>query len=179
MAAQLNNPTHIEKLGNGRVVMILRHSMDDGCWLTTHEDITERWRNKTRVSFLAHHDALTGLANRPALVEKIEDACARCRRWNEEFNVLMIDLDRFKQVNDTFGHPVGDELLRQVADRIKGALRETDVLARLGGDEFAIVQVNDVTKGDSAQTLAARIIELVDEPFAVDGKVVTSAPASV
>ena len=173
MAAQLNNPTHIEKLGNGRVVMILRHSMDDGCWLTTHEDITERWRNETRVSFLAHHDALTGLANRPALVEKIEDACARCRRWNEEFNVLMIDLDRFKQVNDTFGHPVGDELLRQVADRIKGALRETDVLARLGGDEFAIVQVNDVTKGDSAQTLAARIIELVDEPFAVDGKVVS------
>jgi diguanylate cyclase (GGDEF)-like protein len=173
IAAQLNNPSHIEKLGSGRIVMILRHSMADGCWLTTHEDITERWRNEARVSFLAHHDALTGLANRPALVEKIEDACARCRRWDEQFNVLMIDLDRFKQVNDTFGHPAGDELLRQVADRLKGTLRETDVLARLGGDEFAIVQVNDDTQGDGAETLAARIIDVVSEPFSVDGKVVS------
>ena len=96
IAAQLNNPTHIEKLGNGRVILILRHAMAEGCWLTMHEDITERWRNETRVSFLAHHDALTGLANRPALVEKIEDACARHRRWKEEFNVLMVDLDRFQ-----------------------------------------------------------------------------------
>ena len=173
IAAQLSNPTHIEKLGNGRVVLILRHAMADGCWLTMHEDITERWRNETRVSFLAHHDALTGLANRPALVEKIEDACARYRRWKEEFNVLMIDLDRFKQVNDTFGHPAGDELLRQVAERLKGTLRETDVLARLGGDEFAIVQVNDFSHGDAAETLAARIIGLVAEPFCVDGKVVS------
>ena len=172
IAAQLNNPSHIEKLGSGRIIMILRHSMTDGCWLTTHEDITERWRNEARVSFLAHHDALTGLANRPALVEKIEDACARYRRWDEQFNVLMIDLDRFKHVNDTFGHPAGDELLRQVADRLKSTLRETDVLARLGGDEFAIVQVNDATTGDGAETLAARIIDLVSEPFSVDGKVV-------
>lgn len=173
IAAQLNNPTHIEKLGNGRVIQILRHAMAEGCWLTMHEDITERWRNETRVSFLAHHDALTGLANRPALVEKIEDACARYRRWQEEFNVLMIDLDRFKQVNDTFGHPAGDELLRQVAERLKGTLRETDVLARLGGDEFAIIQVNEVTHGDAAETLAARIIDLLAESFSVDGKVVS------
>ena len=173
IAAQLNNPTDIEKLGSGRIVMILRHPMSDGCWLTTHEDITERWRNEARVSFLAHHDALTGLANRPALVEKIEDACARWRQWNEQFNVLMIDLDRFKHVNDTLGHPAGDELLRQVADRLKGALRETDVLARLGGDEFAIVQVNDFTEGGGGETLAARIIDLVSEPFSVDGKVVS------
>ena len=172
IAAQLNNPTHIEKLGNGRVIQILRHAMADGCWLTMHEDITERWRNETRVSFLAHHDALTGLANRPALAEKIEDACARFRRWKEEFNVLMIDLDQFKQVNDTFGHPAGDELLRQVAERLKGTLRETDVLARLGGDEFAIVQLNDLTHGEAAETLAARIIGLVSEPYSVDGKVV-------
>ena len=85
----------------------------------------------------------------------------------------MIDLDRFKQVNDTFGHPTGDELLRQVAERLKGTLRETDVLARLGGDEFAIVQVNDLSHGDAAETLASRIIGLVAEPFSVDGKVVS------
>lgn len=173
MAAQLNSPTDIEKLGNGRVVLILRHPMADGCWLTTHEDITERWRNETRVAFLAHHDALTGLANRPALVEKIEDACARYRRWGEEFNVLMVDLDRFKQVNDTFGHPAGDDLLKQVAERLKGALQETDVLARLGGDEFAIVQVNDVKQNDAAEALATEIITLIAEPFTVNGNVVS------
>jgi len=172
IAAQVNNPTDIEQLGNGRVVHILRHPMADGCWLTTHEDITERWRNETRVAFMAHHDALTGLANRAALVEKIADACARHRRWGEKFNVLMVDLDRFKQVNDTFGHPAGDQLLKQVAERLKSTLRETDVLARLGGDEFAIVQVNDANQGDAADTLATRIISLIAEPFCVDGNVV-------
>jgi diguanylate cyclase (GGDEF)-like protein len=173
IAAQLNNPTGIEKLGNGRVILVLRHPMADGAWLTTHEDITERWRNESRISFMAHHDALTGLANRAALVEKIEDACARCRRWDEGFNVLMVDLDRFKQVNDTFGHPAGDELLKHVAVRLKTALQETDVLARLGGDEFAIVQVNDANHGDAAEALATEIIRLIAEPFSVDGNVIS------
>ena len=173
IAAQLNNPTDIEKLGNGRVVLVLRHPMADGCWLTTHEDITERWRNETRVAFLAHHDALTSLANRAALVEKIEDACARYRRWGEEFNVLMVDLDRFKQVNDTFGHPAGDELLKQVSERLKATLQETDVLARLGGDEFAIVQVNDANQCDAAQALATQIITLIGEPFTIEGHAIS------
>ena len=86
-----------------------------------------------------------------ALIEKIEDACARNRRWGEEFNILMMDLDRFKQVNDTFGHPAGDDLLKQVADRLSATLRETDILARLGGDEFAIVQVNDTEQSEAAE----------------------------
>ncbi len=169
IAAQFRNSTDIEKLGNGRVIMLLRHAMADGCWLTTHEDITERWRTETRVAYLAHHDALTGLANRPSLVDKIEDACSRYRWRGEEFNVLMVDLDRFKQVNDTFGHPSGDELLKQVADRLKGALRETDVLARLGGDEFAIIQFDDSKQTEAAEVLAAEIIALVAEPFAIGG----------
>ncbi len=169
VAGQFRNSTDIEKLGNGRVVMILRHAMADGCWLTTHEDITERWRTETRVAYLAHHDALTGLANRASLVEKIEDACSRYRWRGEEFNVLMVDLDRFKQVNDTYGHPSGDELLKQVAERLKGALKETDVLARLGGDEFAIIQSDDSQEPDAAGALAARIIALLAEPFSVDG----------
>ncbi len=168
-AAQFRNSTDIEKLGNGRVVMILRHAMTDGCWLTTHEDITERWRTETRVAYLAHHDALTGLANRPSLVEKIEDACSRYRRRGEEFNVLMVDLDRFKQVNDTFGHPSGDELLKQVAERLKDALPESDVLARLGGDEFAIIQHDDSKQTDAAETLAAKLIALIAEPFSIGG----------
>jgi diguanylate cyclase (GGDEF)-like protein len=167
IAAQFHSSTDMEKLGNGRVIMILRHAMPDGCWLTTHEDITERWRTETRVAYLAHHDALTGLANRASLVEKIEDACSRYRWRGEEFNVLMVDLDRFKQVNDTFGHPSGDDLLKQVAERIKGALSEADVLARLGGDEFAIIQFDNSQQTDAAEALAARIIALVAEPFSI------------
>ncbi|MGA7432241.1 MAG: EAL domain-containing protein [Xanthobacteraceae bacterium] len=169
IAAQFRNSTDVEKLGNGRVVMILRHAMADGCWLTTHEDITERWRTETRVAYLAHHDALTGLANRPSLVEKIEDACSRYRWRGEEFNVLMIDLDRFKQVNDTFGHPSGDELLKQVAERLKDALQEADVLARLGGDEFAIIQFDDSKQTEAAEALSAKIIALIAEPFSIGG----------
>jgi diguanylate cyclase (GGDEF)-like protein/PAS domain S-box-containing protein len=173
LAAQLNSSSDIEKLGNGRVVLVSRQPMADGCWVITHEDITERWRNETRISFMAHHDALTGLANRAALVEKIEDACARYRRWGQVFAVLMMDLDRFKQVNDTYGHPAGDELLKQVADRIKGTLQETDVLARLGGDEFAIVQLNGGDQSDAAASLATAIIRAIGEPFSVDGNVVS------
>ena len=134
--------------------------------------ILDRWRNETRVAFLAHHDALTGLYNRAALIEKIEDACARNRRWGEEFNVLMMDLDRFKQVNDTFGHPAGDDLLRQVADRLSTTLRETDILARLGGDEFAIVQINDANQSEAAENSATRIIAVIGEPFSIKGNAV-------
>ena len=77
---------------------------------------------------MAHHDALTGLANRAALMERVEDACDRCRRSQEQFSVLMLDLDWFKQVNDTFGHAAGDELLRQVAARLKAALQKNDIV---------------------------------------------------
>ena len=139
----LNDPIEMQELSSGRVVTILRHKLADGSWLTTHEDITERRRNEMRVSFMAHHDPLTGLLNRAALIEKITDGCARLRRWNENLAVLMLDLDRFKQVNDTFGHHAGDLLLKQVAERLKGSLRETDVLARIGGDEFALVLAGD------------------------------------
>src|SRR5262249_38732895 len=141
----------------------------DGGSVTTHEDITERRRNETRVAYMAHHDALTGLANRAALIEKITEACARYRRRAEAFNILMLDLDRFKQVNDTFGHPAGDALLQEVANRLKSTLRETDVLARLGGDEFAIIQPVEGNLRDAAESLANRIIDLIGEPFSIEG----------
>jgi diguanylate cyclase (GGDEF)-like protein/PAS domain S-box-containing protein len=165
--SHLDDPIEIQELGNGRVVTILRHKMANGSWLTTHEDITERRRNEMRVTFMAHHDPLTGLLNRAALLERIVDLCARLRRWNEGLSVLMLDLDRFKQVNDTFGHHAGDLLLKQVAERLRASLRETDVLARLGGDEFAIVLANDPDPGEAAQSLAARIIAVLTEPFTI------------
>jgi diguanylate cyclase (GGDEF)-like protein len=165
----LHDPTEIQELGNGRVILILRHRLSDGSWLTTHEDITERRRNETRVAFLAHHDALTGLANRAALVEKMTDACARLRRFGEPFSVFILDLDKFKQVNDTYGHHAGDDLLQQVAVRLKSSLRETDVFARLGGDEFAIIQPGEADPLPAADALANRIIGLLAEPFAIEG----------
>jgi diguanylate cyclase (GGDEF)-like protein len=164
--------SHVMKTADGRDIAIVNRPMPDGGWLTTHEDITERRQSEARIAHMAHHDALTGLANRAALMERIEDACDRCRRSEAEFSVLMLDLDWFKQVNDTFGHPAGDELLRQVGARLKAALQKNDLLARLGGDEFAILQANDAHDGDTAETLASSIIERLSEPFSVNGNVV-------
>jgi diguanylate cyclase (GGDEF)-like protein/PAS domain S-box-containing protein len=133
------------------------------------EDVTERKKAEQRVAFLAHHDALTGLANRAALTQKIDEAAARQRRRGEPFSVLLLDLDRFKQVNDTLGHPAGDILLTKVAARLKSLLRETDVLARLGGDEFAIVQAGETDQREAAKGLADRIIEVLGKPFDIEG----------
>jgi diguanylate cyclase (GGDEF)-like protein/PAS domain S-box-containing protein len=133
------------------------------------EDVTERKKAEQRVAFLAHHDALTGLANRAALTQKIDEAAARQRRRGEPFSVLLLDLDRFKQVNDTLGHPAGDILLTKVAARLKTLLRETDVLARLGGDEFAIVQAGETDQREAAKGLADRVIGVLGKPFDIEG----------
>ena len=150
----------IQELADGRVVAIARHMMPNGGWLTTHEDITERARNEKRIAFLAQHDLLTGLANRALFSEKLEDAAKRLRRHGTTFTVLMLDLDKFKNVNDTLGHPAGDQLLVEVAQRLRSSLRDTDVLARLGGDEFAIIQENEKNQSEGAIALALRIIGL-------------------
>jgi len=142
---------------------------DAKCLIAVIEDVTERKKAEQRIAFLAHHDALTGLANRVALVQKIDEAAARQRRRNEPFTVLLLDLDRFKQVNDTLGHPAGDTLLIEVATRLNLLLRETDVLARLGGDEFAIIQSGETEQRDAARGLAERIIGALAKPFAIDG----------
>jgi diguanylate cyclase (GGDEF)-like protein len=122
---------------------------------------------------MAHHDLLTGLANRTLFMEKIEEAGARLRRHGEAFTVVMLDLDRFKNVNDSLGHPAGDALLKEMAQRLKSSLRETDVLARLGGDEFAILQSGGAAQRDDAITLSVRIIDLVAQPFDLDGRKVS------
>ena len=139
------------------------------------DDITERKRSEQRIAFMAHHDVLTGLANRLSILEKIEEAIARHRRRGDSFAVLLLDLDRFKHVNDTLGHAVGDALLRETAVRLKASLRETDVLARLGGDEFAIVQDRDNNQRESATALANRIIDIVSKPFDIEGNEVNIA----
>ena len=132
------------------------------------DDVTERRKAEQRISFMAHHDALTGLANRVAVMQKIEEAAARHRRSGDPFSVLLMDLDRFKNVNDTLGHSAGDALLREIAARLKTLLRETDVLARLGGDEFAIILVSETEQCGAASTLAKRIIEVIAKPVHLD-----------
>jgi diguanylate cyclase (GGDEF)-like protein/PAS domain S-box-containing protein len=138
-------------------------------FITVIEDVTERKKSEQRIAFMAHHDALTGLANRAAVAQRIEEAAARQRRWGDPFTVLLLDLDRFKHVNDTLGHSAGDDLLREAATRLKTLLRETDVLARLGGDEFAIIQSGEANQRDAAGAFADRIIEIIGRPFNLDG----------
>lgn len=136
------------------------------------EDVTDRKKSEQQIYFMAKHDALTGLANRTAIVQEMEDAVARQRRRGDPFSVLLLDLDRFKQVNDTLGHPAGDALLREVAARLKAFMRETDVLARLGGDEFAIIQAGGADQRGAAHALAGRIVEVLTSPFNIDGNTV-------
>jgi diguanylate cyclase (GGDEF)-like protein len=117
----------------------------------------------------ALHDALTGLANRALLEDRLGQALHRHRRSGEQVALLMLDLDHFKQVNDTLGHPAGDELVRQVGSRLRGLLRDTDTVARIGGDEFAIVQAHPKGEAD-VRRLCERIIETIREPFQLGGR---------
>ncbi|MGI9381811.1 MAG: putative bifunctional diguanylate cyclase/phosphodiesterase [Methyloligellaceae bacterium] len=155
--------TKIQELTDGRVISISHRPMPDGGWVATHDDITDLQRIEEQITHMAHHDALTDLPNRTLLGHRIEEALARARR-GEKFAVLCLDLDQFKSVNDTLGHPIGDELLKAVAERLARCTRETDTIARLGGDEFAIVQASAAQPRD-ATALADRISEAIKEPF--------------
>ncbi len=163
----------IVELVSGRAILITHQSMAHGGWIATHEDITVRREADRNIRFLAHHDVLTGLANRAFFIERLDDAMARLQRHGQSFTVFLLDLDKFKNVNDTLGHPAGDELLRQTAQRLKSALREIDVLARLGGDEFAIIQSGEEKPHKGAARLATRILEIFAEPYSIDGNVLS------
>ncbi|MGA2943350.1 MAG: EAL domain-containing protein [Xanthobacteraceae bacterium] len=125
-------------------------------------------RHAFRISKLARIDALTSLANRRAFIERLGAAFAACRRGANPFAILYFDLDHFKDVNDTLGHPIGDELLRQVASRVTAATRENDIVARFGGDEFAILQ-SDADDIAAAGALAAKIGQILAEPYFIEG----------
>jgi diguanylate cyclase (GGDEF)-like protein len=130
-------------------------------------EMTERARSEATVRHLAHHDALTGLGNRVLFSEQLNEAITRARRSGENLAVLFLDLDGFKHVNDTLGHPAGDKLLKCVADRLQRTVRDTDKVARLGGDEFAVLQLAaDLPSGAAA--LASRLIDAVKEPYQLD-----------
>ena len=134
-------------------------------------DITATKRAEEQVQRLAHHDALTGLPNRVLFRDRFGQALALAGRGGGRLAVLLLDLDDFKGVNDTLGHPTGDALLRGIAGRLGGLVRGGDTLARLGGDEFALVQVGARQPADAA-ALAARLLAALEAPFALDGRAV-------
>lgn len=132
-------------------------------------DLTERKRVEQRVRHLAHHDALTNLPNRALLLDRLQQALSEARRDRARIAVLMLDLDHFKAINDTLGHPVGDRVLCAVADRLRTTVRESDTLARFGGDEFTLVQTRLHQPGGAA-VLAAKILASLARPFVIDGQ---------
>jgi diguanylate cyclase (GGDEF)-like protein/PAS domain S-box-containing protein len=129
-------------------------------------DVTERKAAEDKISQLARTDGLTGLANRTTFVERLNQAFVAARRGEMGFAVLYLDLDHFKDINDTLGHPVGDQLLKAAGDRLRGAVRETDVVARLGGDEFAVLQFG-VSDPATAGALAAKIHAALGAPYQI------------
>ncbi|MBC7802020.1 MAG: EAL domain-containing protein [Gemmatimonadaceae bacterium] len=153
---------------NGRVIEIRSRPLNGGGLVRTYTDVTERKAADARIRFIAHHDGLTMLANRVVLQDHLDQAVAACAASGHGLALLYIDLDRFKPINDTHGHAVGDQLLIEVASRMRGMVREEDLVARMGGDEFAIVQTA-VGQPGSAASLAQRLIERMAEPFLFNG----------
>lgn len=164
----------VRKSGERVVLRTKKLAIHDGCGrpqylLGVSEDITARKQAEARIAHLAHYDALTDLPNRILFRKDLQDALARSRRGGDgQVAVLCIDLDHFKTVNDTLGHPTGDALLKVVAERLRGCVREGDCVARLGGDEFAVVQ-SGANLPTGAGELAARIADAMAEPFLVLG----------
>ena len=163
---------NIVNLPDGRAVSVVNKPVAGGGWLATHEDVTERQRSEERIAHMARHDALTDLPNRVLLRERLEQELKRVKR-GECLAMLCLDLDHFKSVNDTLGHPIGDTLLKLVADRLRGCTREPDTIARLGGDEFAIIMTQLQQPSDAA-ALAKRIRDSVMRPYQIDGHQIIS-----
>ena len=160
--------TKIMEASNGRILRVADRPMAGGGWVATFEDITEWRRAEAQVSHMARHDPLTDLPNRTLFREQLELALRRVRK-DQGVAVLCLDLDHFKDINDTLGHPIGDDLLKAVTKRLGQAIRETDTLARLGGDEFAIVQVEADDQPAQSAALASRLVDLISAPYDING----------
>jgi diguanylate cyclase (GGDEF)-like protein/PAS domain S-box-containing protein len=152
----------------GRSLRVVEQPMQQGGWVSTLEDITKWLEAQAQISHMARHDALTGLPNRTLFREQLESALCGVTR-NERAAVLCLDLDNFKDVNDSLGHPIGDELLNEVARRLSECVRDSDTVSRLGGDEFAIVQTGGALQPSDVSALASRIVDVVGAPCEIQG----------
>ena len=166
MLAQGKTVSRTTELTDGRVIAVSNRPMEDGGWVATHEDVTEAKQTEQRILHMAHHDTLTGLPNRTAFNEYFAATLERSATSGEQFAILSVDLDRFKEANDVYGHSVGDALLRQVARRLQEAARGT-FLARVGGDEFAVV-VSAGPQPAAAATLAERLLAAFADEFEIE-----------
>jgi diguanylate cyclase (GGDEF)-like protein len=164
---QRHNVTLHQELNNGRVVLIMHQPLGSGGSVETFEDITERHQAQARITHMARHDPLTDLPNRLLLRERLEEGLLGLGR-GAQCAILCLDLDRFKAVNDTLGHPTGDALLQTVAGRLRDCARVTDTIARLGGDEFAILLDEPLSRAEIGD-LAARVVERIARPYQING----------
>ena len=151
-----------------RSIRVVHQPMTNGGWVATFEDITEWEKAQQQIFHMARHDALTNLPNRTLFRERLERALRQARR-GDQLSVLCLDLDHFKNINDSLGHPVGDALLKEVARRLGECLSEDDTVARLGGDEFAIVQFCRGCDPTISSALASRLVESVSAPYDIAG----------
>jgi diguanylate cyclase (GGDEF)-like protein/PAS domain S-box-containing protein len=165
-------PVLHRKLADGRVIAVRHQPMASGGWVGTYEDITERHQAEEHIAHIARHDALTELPNRLLFHEKMAAGLVRVNSSGESMAVMCLDLDNFKAVNDSLGHPIGDKLLQKVARRLCGHLGAADTIARLGGDEFAIL--HPMSTLSDVEGLARRLIGAGSEPVDVEGQEITT-----
>lgn len=134
-----------------------------------YRTVRELRAQQAELQHLAHHDPLTGLANRTLLRQRLEQALALAERHQTRLGVLFLDLNDFKPINDRHGHRVGDAVLREVGRRLTGTLRDSDTVARIGGDEFMVI-INDVENQAAARSAADKLVSVVEQPFCIDGQ---------
>lgn len=158
---------HQFELKSGRIISSVHAAMPGGGWVGTHDDITQQEKSSRQIAHAAHHDPLTGLANRAKFNQEITNAVDHARSNGQKAAVMLVDLDGFKLVNDAFGHNAGDELLIGVAERLRASVRPYDHVARLGGDEFAIVLQCDPDQTTPIHDIAQRILASLERPFLI------------
>jgi diguanylate cyclase (GGDEF)-like protein len=163
-------PVRFEQAGaGGRILEVEHRPMPDGGFVSTSTDITERKRDEERMLRLAQHDPVTGLPNRLLFEDRLAQAIARSRRSGDPLALMLLDLDRFKAINDAYGHAAGDAALRELGRRVAGALRESDTVARIGGDEFALI-LPGVSSAEDAAALAAKVLARIEPPLRLEGE---------
>ena len=158
------------------ITIIRDHSERINRYVGVFADITEQRAAMDRIEYLAHHDPMTGLPNRALLGDRLQQYLLQAERSNEPIAVIFLDLDRFKTVNDSLGHSVGDELLREVAERLRRCVRESDTVARLGGDEFVVV-LPEVEDAEGVTRVVRAIIEIVSRPMEISGNAIQMTPS--